>query len=69
MKTFWVIEKGGLYVGLVCNQYGFFTIQDSLRFHDEYSARRTLEALLTMFSGITEDFHRARITEHESVYD
>jgi len=68
-ETFWVIEKGNLYLGISCNQFKYMArIEDALKFTDSLTATELRNVLKLMFSSISEDFNNTLVTEH-IVYD
>lgn len=64
-ETFWVIEKGDLYLGVSCNQFKYVSqVGDAIKFTDNLSATEIRNILKMMFSSIGDEFNNTLITEH-----
>ena len=69
MNTFYVIEKGNLYLGIDCGQFRYHNLEDALKFHDVVSAKEMSNVLGQMFGSISDEFGNVKITEHITEFD
>jgi hypothetical protein len=69
MNTFYVIEKGSLYLGISCGQFRYYNLDEAIKFHDVVSAKEVSNILGQMFGSISDEFRNVKITEHITEFD
>lgn len=69
MNTFYVIEKGNLYLGISCGQFRYHSLDGAIKFHDVVSAKEVSNVLGQMFGSISDEFRNVKITEHITEFD
>lgn len=69
MNTFYVIEKGNLYLGVSCGQFRYHSLENALKFHDVVSATEISNILERMFSSISDEFRNVKTAKYITEYD
>jgi len=69
MNTFYVIEKGNLYLGISCGQFRYHNLDGAIKFYDVVSAKEVSNVLGQMFGSISDEFRNVKITDHITEFD